>query len=367
MGHIAFINYTGRRGSGTMIAYESAKALIEIGVEVVAVVSEYVENLDLWKLLPLKELIIIKTYQNKASFVTRTVAFMAFEKRKLKKRLNKYDFDYVYCPMIALWSDMINQLLPKSCFRVTANHDPIPHSGEGGRQNVFWQETIYRHSDIIIVHSRRFIDFVQKKYNVKTVYVPLGKHDTYKILENKKTLLTYDDQLFHFLFFGRISSYKGLQYLAQAYKKLSQERKDISLTVVGNGDFTPYQELYADLYNTRVFNQWVADEEVESIFTGEKLIAVVPYTDATQSGVALVAMGYGVPVIATDVGGISEQITDGENGLLVAPKDTDALYAAMKRLIEDSELYQRLSVNGRRYSDLFQWENVMEKINSLTA
>lgn len=50
------------------------------------------------------------------------------------------------------------------------------------------------------------------------------------------------------------------------------------------------------------------DEEVESIFSGENLVAVLPYLDATQSGVVLTAMDYGVPVIATDTGGLSEQI-----------------------------------------------------------
>lgn len=111
-----------------------------------------------------------------------------------------------------------------------------------------------------------------------------------------------------------------------------------------------------------VINRWIRDDEVESIFTGKNLIAVLPYTDATQSGVALVAMNYGVPVIASDTGGLSEQVEDGVTGILVRPGDSRELAGKMAMLMEDRQLYLKMCENVKSRMGQMEWKDAAKRL-----
>lgn len=175
-------------------------------------------------------------------------------------------------------------------------------------------------------------------------------------------MVAYDPSKINFLFFGRISKYKGLNVLAEAFEKLSQKRKDCALYVIGNGNFEPYKEKYNALPNCRVINRWIGDDEVAEIFTGKNLVCILPYLDASQSGVALVSMDFGVPVIATATGGLTEQVSNEETGLLIEPNDVDALEKAMERVADNKELYKKLAAGGQAYARSLSWDNTMEKV-----
>ena len=75
---------------------------------------------------------------------------------------------------------------------------------------------------------------------------------------------------------------------------------------------------------------------------------VLPYRDATQSGVIAAALGNGRPVIASRVGGIPENIRDGEEGLLVMPGDPAALAAAIERALSSRERRLQMAESVKR-------------------
>lgn len=79
----------------------------------------------------------------------------------------------------------------------------------------------------------------------------------------------------------------------------------------------------------------------------------------------LEACAFGVPVVATNVGGLAHLITHGEDGLLVASGDVDAAAAAIEMLLSDSELTETLSKNGRRLAESSDWPNVREMWETL--
>ena len=92
------------------------------------------------------------------------------------------------------------------------------------------------------------------------------------------------------------------------------------------------------------------DEEVSEIIQQIDFL-VLPYIDASQSGVIPLAYSFEKPVIATNVGGLSEQVTE-ETGILVEPNNEAQLIAAMAKLIDDYSLVQDLGRTARQKSTL---------------
>lgn len=348
---VLLINYTGRKGGGPLDAFEMAKALCD-RMPVVAVLSDQIENLQLWKKLHLEELILIPTYHNAREALIESL-FWKKQRKTILSKTGKINVKYIYCPMGTFWSEKINNLFPKAKKGIVI-HDPKPHSGERflGMFNMHYEKY-----DYLFVHSKKFVSYVNERYKKPTFYLQLGRHDIYKYCENKKQVIKYDPDKINYLFFGRISEYKGLNILGEAFKTVQHKlRENVTLSIIGAGDFSPYLKEYESLKNVTIINRWIKDEETESAFTGKNVICVCPYLDATQSGVVLVAMAYGVPVIATKTGGMEEQIDNGDTGLLVKPGDANDLAEAMTKLATDRKLFDHIVEGEEKVNKQTGWE-----------
>jgi glycosyltransferase involved in cell wall biosynthesis len=132
------------------------------------------------------------------------------------------------------------------------------------------------------------------------------------------------------LFFGRLLPYKGLDLLADTIAALGPA--NIELRVAGEGDNTPELARLAGLPGTTVENRWVPEGEIGALLAWADAL-VLPYREASQSGVAATALAAGRYVIATNVGGIPEQLRAAPLARLVPP-DAAALAAAIRTLAE---------------------------------
>jgi glycosyltransferase involved in cell wall biosynthesis len=95
-------------------------------------------------------------------------------------------------------------------------------------------------------------------------------------------------------------------------------------------------------------------------------IFVLPSLKETFGIVFLEAMHYGLPIVTTNVSAMPELITDGENGLLVPPADSQALAKALSKLVENPELREQLGERGRqRIKNAYYWEQTSSKFLSL--
>lgn len=154
------------------------------------------------------------------------------------------------------------------------------------------------------------------------------------------------------LFFGRITPYKGLEYLIDAFRKLWQKRKRYQLIIAGRPDrcdnyWNPIRKgLRQHVENGDVLlrSDFIPDEEVEIYFKAADAL-VLPYRDIYQSGVLFLAHSFGLPVLAADVGSLRDDIIEGETGSLFRPEDPIDLANAIERYFE-SDLYANL--NERR-------------------
>lgn len=96
-------------------------------------------------------------------------------------------------------------------------------------------------------------------------------------------------------------------------------------------------------------------------------VFILPSTMNTESFgiVNLEAMACGVPIVASNIGGIPDIVKDGENGLLVQPKNTEALANAIIYLLENEDMKKKLGLNGKMKVKNYSWEKIAEKTEAI--
>ncbi|MBN8874475.1 MAG: glycosyltransferase family 4 protein [Rhodospirillales bacterium] len=138
------------------------------------------------------------------------------------------------------------------------------------------------------------------------------------------------------LCFGRLLAYKGLDLLHDALRALGP-REDLVVRVVGTGPETPVLEALRALPNVTVENRWVPEEEVGALLDWSDAL-ILPYREASQSGVAAAALAAGRSVIATRVGGLVEQLGDKAGALMCEPEGGSVAEAIRALLAEPPAL-----------------------------
>jgi glycosyltransferase involved in cell wall biosynthesis len=169
-----------------------------------------------------------------------------------------------------------------------------------------------------------------------------------------------------FLFFGRIEAYKGLEFFLKAGTLLVQRGFEPRLIVAGTGsDLDLQRARISQMPWVELVERRIDADEIPHFFARSSAV-VLPYTDATQSGVAAMAFGFGRPVISTNVGGLPDVICDGHNGLLVPPKDAEALAEAMLRLVVNDDLRRSLTSGASDYgSTELSWDPIARQTSAV--
>jgi glycosyltransferase involved in cell wall biosynthesis len=133
------------------------------------------------------------------------------------------------------------------------------------------------------------------------------------------------------LLFGRLERYKGIGVLARAMQDVWMVRPDVQLLVCGKGsakaDLPDDPRVEARL-------EYIPESDVEPIFARATL-AVLPYTDASQSGVGTMAIGRGIPTVVSDIGGLPDLAIDAS--YVVPAGDAPALTEAILRHVDDDD------------------------------
>jgi len=143
------------------------------------------------------------------------------------------------------------------------------------------------------------------------------------------------------LFFGRILPYKGLDLLVAAIERLRQEGLPVELGVFGRGEIKPNIRARLSALGAEVENRWLHHNEFEAIFSRYQLV-VAPHIEASQSGVIAAAFGSCLPVVATPVGGLVEQVTPNVTGIIADSVSVDGLSSAIRKVAEDRAFLARL-------------------------
>ena len=213
--------------------------------------------------------------------------------------------------------------------------------------------------DGIIVHNEVSRDEVRRMLKQETENIAVIPHGHYLDYVGKRLEMLEAREHINipqncpiFLFFGQIKKVKGLDIALRALSVLVKTAPDAKLVVAGRpwkDDMSYYDALIKEhsLHDNVILRIGYVPQDVVDHYYYACDAVVLPYKRIYQSGVLLMAMSYGKPVIASDLPGMSEIIVNGENGLLFSSEDFNAMAESMLLLIEKPELASKLGQSGR--------------------
>ena len=218
-------------------------------------------------------------------------------------------------------------------------------SHEGRWIDVFLTKIALQTADKFLVLSKVVEEGIKKLYPHVTVFrSSLPIYDCYQTPEQLSRRQAQQQLGLEgknvILFFGYIRQYKGLMNIIEALPLIRRQVNNAHLLVVGEfyDNPRPYLETMERLgldTSITIINEYVANEAVHLYFTAANL-AVLPYNEATQSGILSIAYGFAKPVVITDVGGLAELVDDGKTGFIVPPHDIPKLADAVIRYFKEN-------------------------------
>lgn len=283
------------------------------------------------------------------------------------RRIVKHAPDLVifryWMPFMAPALGTIARKLKRAGIRTVALADNIvPHEGH------FYDKPCTHYflkaMDKVVYMSHQVgAELEQFNYKGAKAFAPHPIYDTYGDCVTRSeacAVLNLDDKYRYVMFFGFIREYKGLDLLLQAWKELPNN-EDKRLLIAGEfySNREQYMGLIADLGledQIVLRDSYIPEDQVLYYFSAADLV-VQPYRTATQSGITQVAYNFGVPMVVTNVGGLSEIVPDGVVGYVVEvnPK---AIAAAIEDFYVNGREDQ-FRANILHEKERFSWKNMI--------
>lgn len=235
--------------------------------------------------------------------------------------------------------------------------------------NTFIEKKCYNLIDGIIVHNESsYNDLKKKNFKIKNIeIIPHGNYKPFIEAFPSRNIKTRKAD-FSLLFFGQIKRVKGLDILLKAIKIVKDKGyNNIHLTVAGKAwksDLDYYIELINELgiQNEVETNfRYIPDDQVASFYAKADLV-ILPYTEIYQSGVILLTMSYGKPVLCSDLDAFKEIVVDEQTGFLFKNKNEIDLANKIIYLYNHQEIINQVTSNSSILMDTkYDWINIGRK------
>lgn len=359
-------------GGGSTVTKYAIKYLVAAGHEVTLITSRY-------KDLPRREVIdgatviripAIRRYKDYAAmwelviFGISALAYTLFY--SLRHRI---DFVQAYFAVPAGWVAWLLNKVRGIPYAVYFGGSDIPNANPSRFKNVYplltpllkaiWKGAEFRTvcSDDLAQLGKAAdptVDFLVVPNGVETGrFVPIERPENPKV---------------RILFIGRLIPRKGFERVVQALPKVRElATRPFEVEVVGTGSHREQLDDVASKLGVSDLIRYVGTvpyDQLEKSYQYADIFVLTSLSEGMPS-VILEAMGCGLPILASDVGGNNELITPGENGYLISGDDIDFLAAKMAALINDDELRRRMGQQSRKRSLGYDWKQIMDRYDSL--
>lgn len=210
------------------------------------------------------------------------------------------------------------------------------------------------------------INGIDLEYYKPNILSPEQKH-------NLKSHLGIDENDIIFVYIGRIVIEKGIEELISAFVALSEEMRNIKLLLIGSFErnIDPISRKFENIIKSNPNIRSIGFQDDIRPYLEICHILVHPSYREGFPNVVIQAGAMNVPCIVTDINGSNEIIIDGVNGLIIPPKNIQALKSAMRKLAIDNHLRQQMYSVSRqlieeRYDQKLVWSELLRMYNSLT-
>jgi glycosyltransferase involved in cell wall biosynthesis len=359
----------GRRGSIPLYGLEMTKALAKI-CDVSALVASGAYNIEKWRDIACPKMEISTYHSNLTGFLS----FFNIRKfMKIKKFMASQKPDIIYYVGTHYWKPVIDLIVPSDVSVVMTVHDPVIHAGEDYLAGRIAAAIEIRKPDAYILLNESQKDGFIRTRGIpehRVAVIPHGIFSSYRELPSE--LANFPDFVpltenagKYFLFIGRIVEYKGIATLFKTFQTIL-DKTDRVLVVAGSGNFSEEEKQEISKIpdgRLRIFNRWLEDAEISAL-TANAYMTILPYEGATQSGVIPLSAAFGTPSIASDSGGLSEQIVDGKTGFIFRAGNISELRNVMIKASDMPDAaYQKMRGESSRYAaENWDWDVLAKKL-----
>ena len=308
------------------------------------------------------------------SYYTRLIRYTTAAKPRIFHVLWNYKLEYFDRTLLMLYYKLLGKKIALTAHNVNAGK----RDSNDSLLNRLTLRIQYRLVDHIFVHTEQMKGELLQDFGVREgaiTVIPFGINNAVPCTDltttEAKRRLGIKDGERTILFFGHIGPYKGLEYLIDAFHRIIARNGDYRLIIAGNprrGSVKYVNEMreatsgYVDRGRIIQRIEHIPDQEIELYFKAADVL-VLPYSFIFQSGVLFLGYSFGLPVVATDVGSLREDIVEGETGFLCRPCDPVGLARTVERYFE-SDLFKSLSSRRGKIRDYaskrHSWDAVAE-------
>lgn len=300
----------------------------------------------------------VDTYTSAAQFALRSVRIPRLG-AEIRRYIREERIDVVYNTMDFLWGSALAPYIARTgALYLLAVHDAQRHPGEDGRLRSWLLERDIAAADGAITMTEAVRERLIEAHEFpreRAWTAPLGGSiDAIKTMPRALPI----DRPARLLFFGRILPYKGLDIALAALPMIREAHPGTELEIHSSGDISPYRSLLERTEGVRLNHGWISEDDIPAIFSRTD-VCVLPYSEASQSGVIALAMAAGMPVVTTPIPGPVEQIARGAAGRIASGFDAKAFAEAVVSLIGSQSAYARASASAVDLNNgVFAWSSI---------
>ena len=272
------------------------------------------------------------------------------------------------------------RLLGKTIVLTVHNVNAGRRDSKDTRLNRLSLRTQYRRADCLFVHTEKMKRELCEEFGVQeaaVTVIPFGINNaipnTRLSQSEARQRLGIDDAKKTILFFGRIAPYKGLEYLVAAFQQLLAQHHDYNLIIAGRPENSAQaywsairKEIQDEISNGRVIVRadHIPDNETELYFKAADVL-VLPYRHIYQSGILFLGYSFGLPILASDVGSLKDDIIGGETGFVFKAGDAVDLAGTIERYFA-SDLFANLNARRQQIRDFAAKRHSWDEVGQIT-
>ncbi|MCE9642750.1 MAG: glycosyltransferase family 4 protein [Candidatus Andersenbacteria bacterium] len=359
-------------GGGSTVTKYAIKHLVADGHTVTLITSRYKdlphrEIIDGATVIRIPALRKYKDYSSMIELVSFGISALAYSVFFTMKY--KVDFVFAFFAVPAGWVAWVLSYLRGIPYGVYFGGSDIPNANPSRFKHVYplltpLLKTIWRRASFRSVCSEELRDLA-KQADPETDFlcIPNGV-ETSRFAPIDRPA----NPKVKILFIGRLIPRKGFHRVVRALPKVrSLVRVPFEVEVVGTGLYREELDMLAEELGVSDLIRYVGMvpyDQLEKSYQYADIFVLTSLSEGMPS-VILEAMGCGLPVIASNVGGNNEIVHEGENGYLIMGDNVEDLAEKLSKLIDDSDLRDRMGKKSREYALEYDWKNIMGKYNEL--